>query len=317
MIVTLTVNPSLDRTVELSHPLRPGGVQSAASMREDAGGKGLNVSRAVAAAGHATRAVLPLDPGDPFALVLRAAAVPYTAVPVRGIARANLTIVDADGVTTKINLPGTARTDDDLAALIEAVVAASQGAQWLVLAGSVPPGLGDGFYVEVIQAVRERVHPVPRIAVDASGGALRAAVEHGRPDLIKPNDEELMELTGAPLTSGDLPLADAVASAARELVPARVRAAFVTLGAAGAVLVTEAGAWHAAPPSIRVRSTVGAGDSSLAGFLLAETAGESAPECLRNGIRYGSAAAALPGTQAPTPADLLTDAVPVTALVRS
>ena len=88
----------------------------------------------------------------------------------------------------------------------------------------------------------------------------------------------------------------------------------VTLGGDGAVLVTADGAWFGTPPPTRVRSTVGAGDSSLAGFLLAESTGASPEECLRSGIRYGSAAAALPGTQAPTAADLLPGDVPVRAL---
>ena len=107
------------------------------------------------------------------------------------------------------------------------------------------------------------------------------------------------------------PLADAVAAVAASLVPTRVRAAFVTLGGEGAVLVTAGGVWHGSPPPTRVRSTVGAGDSSLAGFLLAESRGADPQECLRSGIRYGSAAAALPGTQAPTPADLLPGDVPL------
>lgn len=316
MILTVTANPSLDRTVELEQALRPGAVQSAVRMREDAGGKGINVSRVVAAAGCATRAVLPLDPDDPFALALRSTTVPYHAVPARGLARANLTIADSDGVTTKINLPGAHRSRGERDALIDAVVDAAPGVRWLVLAGSVPPGWGDGFYVDVIEAVRTRVRRAPRIAVDTSGAALHAVVEYGHPDLIKPNDDELVELTGVPLDS-EATIADAVAVVAAALVPQRVGAALVTLGAAGAVLVNDEGAWHGAPPTTRVRSTVGAGDSSLAGFLLAETNGQAASECLRNGIRYGSAAAALPGTQVPRPEDLLPGDAPVRPLIRS
>ncbi len=314
MIVTLTANPSLDRTVSLAAPLRTGEVQTAEAVREDAGGKGINVTRVLHGAGADSTAVLPLDSADPFGAVLRAAGVPFDPVPVTGAARANLTLADAEGVTTKINLPGVARTAADGAALIDAVVTASAGARWLVLAGSLPPGLPDAFYVDVIEAVRA-VPGAPRIAVDTSGAALRAAVEGGRPDLIKPNDEELTELAGVALPSG-VPLAEAVTAVAAGLVPSRVGAAFVTLGGAGAVLVTADGAWHGTPPPTRVRSTVGAGDSSLAGFLLAETAGAEPEECVRSGIRYGSAAAALPGTQAPTPADLLPGDVPVRALAR-
>lgn len=106
MIVTLTANPSLDRSVALAAPLRPGEVQTALSSREDAGGKGVNVSRVVALSGVATRAVLPLAAGDPYAGALSAAAIPYRAVTAHGHVRSNLTIVDPAGETTKLNLPG-------------------------------------------------------------------------------------------------------------------------------------------------------------------------------------------------------------------
>lgn len=313
MIVTLTANPSLDRTVTLADALRAGEVQSALSVREDAGGKGINVTRVLAGSGVATRAVLPLDADDPFAAVLRSAHVPVLAVPLPGVARANLTLTDREGVTTKINLPGVTRTAEDAATLIDATVRASAGADWLVLAGSLPPGLAEDFYVEVIGAVRAPGASAPRVAVDTSGAALRAVVERGLPDLIKPNDEELVELAGVALDA-DLPLPEAVLAVARELVPARVGAAFVTLGGDGAVLVDADGAWFGTPPPTRVRSTVGAGDSSLAGFLLADVAGAAPDERVRSGIRYGSAAAALPGTQAPTPTDLLPGDVPVRSL---
>ncbi|MBN9214436.1 MAG: 1-phosphofructokinase [Microbacterium sp. SCN 70-200] len=312
MIVTLTANPSLDRAVTLAEPLRPGEVQTAQSVREDAGGKGINVTRVLLGSGQDSVAVLPLDADDQFAVVLRAAGVPLRPVAAHGAARANLTIADPSGVTTKINLPGVTRSREDGDALIAAVAAAAAGARWLVLAGSLPPGLPDDFYVDVIRAVRANAD-APRIAVDTSGAALRAVVAAGAPDLIKPNDDELVELTGAPLDAS-IPLPQAVAAAGRALVPDRVGAAFVTLGGAGAVLVTPDGAWQGTPPPTRVRSTVGAGDSSLAGFLLAEASGGEPEECLRSGIRYGSAAAALPGTQAPTPADLLPGDVPVSAL---
>ena len=303
-IVTVTANPSLDRTIILPAALQPGQVQSATSSREDAGGKGINVARVVAAAGVSTIAVLPLAQADPFGAALRASAVPSSAVQVAGHVRANLTITDPAGVTTKLNLPGATLSPADVDALIAAVVAASEGADWLVLAGSLPPGAGDRLYVDITRAVRERwAAAAPRVAIDTSGAALRAVVAEATPDLIKPNDEELADLAGVQLDEG-ADLAAAVLPVARELVPSRVAAALVTLGAAGAVLVTEDGAWQAVPPRIRVVSTVGAGDSSLAGYLLADVAGEDPAGRLLRSVRYGAAAASLPGTQAPTPDDL-------------
>ncbi|KAF2419395.1 1-phosphofructokinase family hexose kinase [Microbacterium sp. B35-30] len=318
MIVTLTAHPSLDRTLTLPAPLQVGEVQGADSAREDAGGKGINVARAVAAAGEECTAVVPLAAGDPFEPLIRDAALLEPAlhtcpVPVRGRVRANLAITDPAGVTTKLNLPGARLSPDEVAAVVHATVAASAHAAWLVLAGSLPPGVSDDFYVRVIRAVRD-AHgaAAPLIAVDTSGRALAAVVAEGAPDLIKPNDDELAELAGTRLEGTD---PAAVLDVARSLVPTRVGAALVTLGARGAVLVTADGAWTAGPPPIQVVSTVGAGDSSLAGYVLAATRQAGPEERLRHAIRYGAAAASLPGTQAPTPADVPAGDVTVTRLL--
>lgn len=314
MIVTLTAHPSLDRTITLDDPLRPGEVQAAASAREDAGGKGINVARVVAAAGVEVTAVLPLSSDDPFDAVLRATGLHAVRVPVSGHVRANLTITDPAGITTKLNLPGAPLDQVDQAALIDAVVAASGDARWLVLAGSLPPGASDHFYVDVVRAVRA-AHgaAAPLIAVDTSGPALTAVVAAAEPDLIKPNDDELAELAGIDLDAG-ADLAAEVLRVARTIVPDRARAALVTLGAAGAVLVSSDGAWVGVPPPIRVVSTVGAGDSSLAGYLLAEVAGDAPEERLRRSMRYGAAAASLAGTQAPRPEDLPAGDIPIRPL---
>lgn len=313
MIVTLTANPSLDRTISLSAQLRAGDVQSAVSAREDAGGKGINVARVAIAAGVPALAVLPLADDDPFGVVLGSDAVPARTVPIHGHARANLTIVDPAGETTKLNLPGATLAAAEAGALVDAVIAACEAADWLVLAGSLPPGVDDDFYVTVIHAVRARWgEAAPKIAVDTSGEALRAAVDQAHPDLIKPNEDELADLAGITFPGNDLPR-EALA-VARTLVPDRVGAALVTLGALGSVLVTPDSGHLAATPRIRVRSTVGAGDSALAGYLLADVAGATPQERLMSAIRYGSAAAALPGTQAPGPSDLPGADIPIATL---
>ncbi|MCM3501581.1 1-phosphofructokinase [Microbacterium sp. P26] len=304
MIVTLTANPSADRAVVLSDALAPGEVQRALSSREDAGGKGVNVARVVAAAGAPARAVVPVGAHDPYRVLLEDTGIALDLVDVAGRARANLTITDPAGETTKLNLPGAELSPAEAQALTDGVVAAAEGATWLVLAGSLPPGVPASFYADLVRAVRERWGAgAPRIAVDASGAALAEVVATARPDLIKPNHEELAELVGED-AAGDVDVITEATRRAHQLVPERVASALVTLGADGALLFTAEGAWRGHAPTIQVASTVGAGDSSLAGYLLADLEGASASDRLARSIAYGAAAATLPGTQPPTPADL-------------
>lgn len=233
-------------------------MQSAPSSREDAGGKGITVARVVAAAGIPTLAVLPLAGDDPFVALLRSAAVPARPVAIRGHARANLTITDPAGVTTKLNLPGATLRAEEAEALGAAVVDACAGASWLVLAGSLPPGVGDDFYVTVIRAVRERWgEAAPHVAVDTSGEALRRVVADAHPDLIKPNDDELAELSGVALDPGDVERS--VLRVARTLVPGRVGAALITLGSRGSVLVRPSGGYVAAARASECRTPSGPG----------------------------------------------------------
>lgn len=314
MIVTVTANPSLDRTLELGAPLARGEVQRAGVVRTEPGGKGVNVARVVAAAGLATRALLPARPGDPLRAALDDLALPYDAVPVDGEVRSNITIAESDGTTTKINAPGVTLTGPDREALVGLIREHAGSAQWVTLCGSLPPGVPDDWYRSIAD---DLVLAGCRVAVDTSGAPLRASVT-GRVDLIKPNEDELAELTGADpgqlrkaLARNDLgPVIDAAATIV-EQIGGNVLA---TLGAVGAVLVTASGVWSATPPPIVPRSTVGAGDSSLAGYLIAQSTGAAPADCLRSAVAYGAAAASLAGTQAPTPDHLDLPGVRVTEL---
>ncbi|GAB0102138.1 hexose kinase [Nocardia sp. JMUB6875] len=310
MIVTLTANPSIDHTVALSEPLRRGDLQRARAATSYPGGKGVNVSRVLAGAGAATIAVLPGSPGDPLLRALTETGLDYRAVPCGGPARTNLTITETDGTTTKINEPGTPLTAAERKALADLLVELARDAAWVVLSGSLPPAVPTDWYVELL-----RLLPGTRVAVDTSDGPLLAMAgqfESAAPQLIKPNAEELAQLTGADPEALHDPAA--AARAASALVARGVETVLATLGAAGAVLVTADGAWHATAPAITARSTVGAGDSSLGGYLLADLDGAAPEDRLRRAVAYGSAAAALPGTGLPGPHHTDPSAVAVTAL---
>lgn len=318
MIVTVTPNPSIDRTVSLSTPLTRGAVHRVTSATSEPGGKGVNVARALALAGLDTIAVLPTSDDDPMVAALRAAGVTFRSVPVGGVVRTNLAITEADGTTTKLNEPGAPLDADALDALTRAVLAHAETASWIVLSGSLPPGVPDELYADVVA----RLASAPcHVAVDTSErplDALAAAFGTAAPDLIKPNAEELAGLVGASPEELESAAAQGdpapVILAANQLIERGAKTILVTLGAAGAVLVDPTGSWMAAPPPITPRSTVGAGDSSLAGYVRAAVGGAEPPRRLQMAVAYGSAAAALPGSALPAPSQVDLDAVRVYAI---
>jgi 1-phosphofructokinase len=302
VIVTLTANPSVDRTVEVAR-LRPGRVMRALSARVDAGGKGVNVARALAANDHKAVAVLPSGGAEGVQLValLAQTGLDIVAVPVANAVRANVTIVEPGGTTTKINEPGPRLRRAEARALAAATLETARGADWTVLCGSLPPGIPDDFYADLVRLLHAAG---TRVAVDTSGPALVATLAAG-PDLVKPNRDELADATGCAIgTLGD------VARAGRMMVAAGAAAVLASLGPDGAMLVTDDGCWLGTGPVREPRSTVGAGDALLAGFL---GAGAKGPAALVDALAYGCAAISLPGSRMPQPADLDRGAVHVHA----
>ena len=335
MILTLTPNPSLDRTVSLPAPLQRGAVQRLTDVVMEPGGKGVNVARVLSTSGRAATAVLPAAEHDPILTALGALELPgltVRSVPVAGPARINTAVTEPDGTTTKLNELGAGLSEEEIDAVEQALLetltltGVSAGADphhWAVLSGSLPPGAPARWYARLVGLLREAA-PGLRIAVDTSDeplAALAAELPGSAPDLIKPNGEELGQLAGLPAeramaleegaVQGDY---GPVVDAARLLVGLGLGAVMVTLGPAGAVLVTADGAWHATAPEVPVVSTVGAGDSSVAGYILADVNGGDETERLRTAMAYGSAAASLPGTTLPTPADLPEQEAVVTRL---
>lgn len=315
MIITVTPNPSIDRTVTLPGELVRGAVHRVTSVSSEPGGKGVNVARALTLAGLDTLAVLPAGGHDPILAGLTAQGVAFHAVPVAEGVRTNLTITENDGTTTKINEPGTVLQPAEAEDLAWAVMQRAMADHWVVLSGSLPPGLPDHWYSDMVVALTAHGCKVAVDTSDAPLTALADRLEHAAPDLIKPNSEELAGLTGVTpelledaVARGD---AGPVVAAARRLIDRGVGAVLATLGAAGAVLVDAEGAWVATPPPITPRSTVGAGDSSLAGYVRADVLGADAPDRLRMAVAYGSGAAALPGSALPSPAQINLDGVVV------
>jgi 1-phosphofructokinase len=293
VIVTLTPNPSLDLTYELV-ALARGAVQRAETASVEAGGKGINVSRNLVANGVASRAVAPVGgpSGEQFLSLLEGTGIELSRVPVSGPVRTNTALAERSGALTKVNAAGPALSEAEVERLLRETAAAARGAAWLAACGSLPPGAPADLYARVTSAAREAGC---RVAVDSSGSPLVEALPAG-PDLVKPNAEELAGLVGRKLaTFGD------VLDAAEEVRARGAGGVLVSLGADGAILLDENGALHAETPPFVPRSTVGAGDALLAGFLAAGGRGETA---LLEAVAYGAAAARLPGSRGPTPSDL-------------
>lgn len=318
MIITVTPNPSIDRTANLPGELVRGAVHRVTSVSSEPGGKGVNVARALTLAGLDVVAVLPAGEHDPILAGLRSQGVRFEAVPVAGAVRTNLTLTEPDGTTTKVNEPGAVLEPEEAEALAWAVMQRAQADHWVVLSGSLPPGLPDHWYSDMTAALKAHGCKVAVDTSDAPLAALAAGLDRAAPDLVKPNAEELASLTGVSAEALEQAVARGdsgpVVRAARHLIDRGVAAVLATLGGAGALLVEADGAWLATPPPIQPRSTVGAGDSSLAGYVRADVEGADAPGRLQMAVAYGSGAAALPGSAMPTPAQLNLDDVIVTSV---
>jgi 1-phosphofructokinase len=302
MIVTLTLNPSLDRTIEIAR-LSRGDMTRATGTRLDPGGKGVNVSRALAAHKLATRAVVPVGgpEGHQLTALLELEGIDVCAVPVAGHTRSNVSLVEPDGTVTKVNEPGGSLADDDLERIVAATLTAAAGAEWVVASGSLPPGVPDSFYGRLGARLAESG---VRFAVDTSGPALAAALGCG-PALVKPNRDELAESVGYRIDT----LGDAV-RAAEAVRAAGAAAVLASLGADGAVFVDGHGVRYGESPVDRGRSAVGAGDAMLAGFL---AAGVSSGDPLVEALSWGAAAFRFPGSRMPGPSDVERGAVLVHA----
>jgi 1-phosphofructokinase len=293
VIVTLTPNPSIDRTVEVD-ALERGAVSRARGGRIDPGGKGINIAGALVAHNRPVVAVLPSGgwEGAHLTKLLEQEGITSVVVPIAGSTRANISVVEPDGTVTKLNEPGPHLTPEEIEALIDATTRAADGADWVVGCGSLPPGPADDFYALVVERL---AGSGTKVAIDTSGPTLLKSVAAG-PDVVKPNLEELSEAAGADIET----LGDAL-EAARGLRDRGVHTVIASLGSEGALYVDDRHEAHAEAAARTIRSSVGAGDALLAGFL---ANGGRGLEAFANGVAWAAAAVSLPGSRMPGPRDV-------------
>jgi tagatose 6-phosphate kinase len=256
VILTVTLNTALDITYRVGS-LRPHASHRVSEVTERPGGKGVNVARVLAALGH--EVTVTGFTGGATGRVVREklAAVPGVVdalVPISGATRRTIAVVDErTGDTTQLNEPGPFVTPTGWSSFQEAYGDLLPSASAVALCGSLPPGVPVGAYAGLVRTARAAGVPV---LLDTSGEALRRGVA-ARPDIIKPNTDELAELTGShePLRATQ----DARRRGARAVV--------ASLGAEGLLAVTPEGRWRASPPTSVRGNPTGAGDSVVAGLL--------------------------------------------------
>jgi 1-phosphofructokinase len=294
MITTVTPNPSLDRTLHLSRFVA-GDVNRATATMVEPSGKGVNVGLALHGVGVPVRAVLPIggSAGDEMTALLDDLGLDHVDVPITGTLRSNITLVEADGRTSKVNEPGPRLSDAEADTLCVKALSASDTGGWVVWAGSLPLGFTPERLADAVADTRAAGRLV---ALDCSGHALERALaqDDGRlPHLVKPNADELAELTGRSLsTLGD------VVDAAQVLIAHGVCTVLVSLGGDGALLVDAdlPHPLHGTAAVRRVVNTVGAGDAFLAGWIAAVHDGATSADALANALRFGATAVEHEGT---------------------
>ena len=292
MMTTVTLNPTRDKALSLPR-LQPGTIHRARLVREDWGGKGINVSRALLAMGIPSRVVgfMGGRTGRAMRDDLIAAGFEVHLVEVQGETRTKLIIHDeARDQYTEINELGPGVTPDQLAAMQAQIAQMAEPGDMWAFCGSLPPGAPVDTYAQLIQVVQARGG---RAFLDASGAALRAGLE-ARPYGIKPNSDEASELLHLTL-DGD---ADHV-TAAHRLQQAGIHVVALSRGAQGLLLAVDGRLCAAVPPPVAVRSPVGAGDAALAGLLWAISDGCDPAQTAARAVACGTAAAMQEGTAMP------------------
>jgi 6-phosphofructokinase 2 len=286
--VTLTVNPALDTSTDVDHVVVDRKLRCGPPTREPGGG-GINVARVLHRLGTAAIACYPAGgpTGEILTGLLAAEGVDRRPIPIAGWTRENFTVREASSNQQyRFILPGPTLSPEEQTRCLEALTAVAP--EYVVVSGSLPLGVPDDFYAQVVRRERERG---ARVVVDSAGMPLRLAAREGA-YLLKPNLRELESLVGR-----ELPTEAEQEAAAREVLahgPNDV--VVVSLGAGGALLATRAATIRLRAPTVRVRSRVGAGDSMVAGIVHGLVHGAPIEDAFRLGIAAGAAAVMTAGT---------------------
>jgi len=287
LIVTLTLNPAIDRTISVDR-LAFEDRAYIKSSGETAGGRGINASEVIHAFGGETLAVMTSggDSGKRVEQLLTACGLRLAVAPIANETRTNLTITDRHGLTVNLNEPGPELTKAELARIEKTVREALGHARWLMLCGSLPPGAPSSFYAKAIAMARQKK---VKTLLHASGEALQEGIE-ARPTVVTPNQQEAERLLGRTLLMRKQYL-----EAAEQVRKMGAESVVLTLGSRGAVGAFADGVYEALPPRVDAVCPIGSGDALMAAYVWSMTRKANATDALRWGVAAGTASARLPG----------------------
>lgn len=291
MITTLTVNPAIDLTLEVNG-LVVEDVNRVKHFHENIGGKGINVSKVLHELGLAklhTLAVLGGRRSGRFERIAKSDGLKINKVQIADETRINVTIYDQlSHKTTKLNQPGPQITVAEEENLLEICLKTARISKYFLMAGSLLPGLKMNWYAKLLLNIRGNGSYV---ALDADGETLKKALPE-KPSLIKPNRYEAERVLGK-----RLPNEKSLVWAGRRLREMGAQNVILSLGGEGALFSGKEGAWRGYSIPVRAKSTIGAGDSLMAGFLFQQIRGKSIPESLAFGMACGTHTATLGATE--------------------
>lgn len=287
MILTLTLNPAIDQNVQADRLVFEDRAYIL-STNETAGGRGINASMVLHSFGAKTKAITASGGknGKRFEELMQQEGFPVEYVKIKNNLRGNLTIVDKQGLAVKLNERGPLIQATELAKFEKTVVENLNGARWLMLCGSLPPGVPADFYARIIRQAQQRN---VQTLLDTDGDALLHALEAG-PSAVAPNQAEAERLLNRALITRQH-----FQDAARRIVAMGAKWVVLSLGSRGAVGASENVLVEAVPPLIDAVCPIGAGDALAAAFTWAIAEGKPFEEAVRWGVAAGTASAALPG----------------------
>lgn len=293
MILSVTLNPCIDQVL-IVDGLKPHDTNRVLRAEQDAGGKGVNLSRVVAELGGDTVATgfLGGNPGVYVRAVLAEQGVRNSFIEVEGETRTNVAIEDGSGrPPTTFNERGPCISEAELHRLIGWYEELAPRASWVALGGSLPPGVP----TDIFRTLIEIGHAAgARVLLDADGEPQRLGFLAG-PDMVKPNSPECGRLLGREIKSDDEALA--AVDELYERMGGGDRIAIVSRGKRGAVLRGREGRYLGRSPDVEVRSTIGSGDSLLGAVLWSLEQGKTLRESLQYGLAAGAATASTDGSQ--------------------